>query len=530
MTMDQRRTTIVRTLLVVGIIVAVNIIAMSFFTRMDLTSGKIYTLSPTSRQLAKSLDDRFVVKAYFNGEVPPPYNNNRRYLQDQLDEYRAYARGNFQYEFIDPSKNQELEQEAQRYGIPPVQIQVVKEDKLQIEKAYMGLVFLYGDKQERLPVIQNTDNLEYEISSTIKKLTSKQLKKVGMLSGHGEPSLQQMSRLQEMLAKQYEVTTVELTGGKEIPPDVAALLIVAPTQPLKSWEKYLIDQYLMKGGKIAFFINQINASLQSQQGRPQETGMNDLLQSYGVRINTDLVRDVNCAYVTVSEPMGFMVMQTQIPHYFLPRASRFDATSPIVKDLSGVVFHFVSSIDTSLAHKQGTTANVLVKSSERSGRQEQFFMLDPRMQVTKEMFKDNGIPLVVSLEGQFPSAFAETNPESDTSLTAPLDTGHKLTKGVSSRIVVAGDGDFVLDQLSGGNTDNFLLATNLVDWLADDIGLASIRSRQSGVKPLKEVDEGTRTLVKGINLAVPPLLVVLVGVVRWRWRASMRKRLEAQGV
>ncbi|MEK6571889.1 MAG: GldG family protein, partial [Bacteroidota bacterium] len=150
--MSQRRQTIIRLVLILGIIALLNIIAVRVFTRFDLTKSKMYTLSDASKTLVKSLDDKYLVKAYFTSDLPAPYNNNRRYLQDQLDEYRAYARGNFQYEFIDPSKKEDIEQEAQRYGIPPVQVQVLKEDKLQIEKAYMGLVFLYGDKQERLPV------------------------------------------------------------------------------------------------------------------------------------------------------------------------------------------------------------------------------------------------------------------------------------------------------------------------------------------------------------------------------------------
>src|SRR5579871_5779279 len=101
-----------------------------------------------------------------------------------------------------------------------------------------------------------------------------------------------------MLSKQYQVTTVDLAGGKQIPPDIAVLMIVAPTQPFKSWEKFLIDQYLMKGGRIAFFINKVNANLQGQQGQPLDVKVDDLLESYGVRINTDLVRDASCAFVT----------------------------------------------------------------------------------------------------------------------------------------------------------------------------------------------------------------------------------------
>jgi gliding-associated putative ABC transporter substrate-binding component GldG len=524
----KRQHLLTRSILIVGIIVLVNIIAMQFFKRIDLTAEKIFTLSDASKNLVKSLDDKFLVKAYFTSDLPPEYANNRRYLKDELDEYRAYSGGNFQYEFIDPSKKEDLEQEAQRYGIPPVQVQVLKQDKLQVQNAYMGLVFLYGDKQERLPVIQSTSNLEYEISSAVKKLTSKELKKIGILSGHGEPTLQQMSKFEEILSKQYTVTTVDLTGGKAIPADIATLMIIAPDKPFKSWEKFLIDQYLMKGGRIGFLINKVSATLQMQMGRPLNLNLDDLLESYGVRINSDLVRDASCAYVNVQQQAGFMIIQNQVPFYYLPQASDFDQTSPIVKDLRSVVFYFTSSIDTSIARTRGLSTHVLVKSSKRSGRQENTFLISAAMQMTPDMFKESGIPLCVTVEGAFPSAFGNKPVLADSTVRKTLDTTNKITVGKLSKIIVIGDGDFVQDQYSGGSRDNYLLASNLVDWLADDIGLASIRARDASSKPLEEISENAKGWVKGINLVLPPLIVILFGVIRWRWRIATRKRLQSK--
>ncbi len=529
--MNQRNQIVVRILLVLGIIIAVNIIAVQFFTRVDLTKDKMYTLSDASKNLVKSLDDKFVVKAYFTDDLPPPYNNNRRYLKDQLDEYRAYAGSNFQYEIIDPGKNDELKKEAEKYGIPPVRVQVLEEDKMQIKEGFMGIVFLYGDKSERIPVIQSTANLEYEISSSVKKLIAKELKKVGFLNGQGEPPLQQMSRLQEILSKQYQVMPVDISGGKKIPQDLAALVIVAPNQPFKSWEKFLIDQYVMNGGAVAFLVNKVDINLQGQMGRPLNVELDDLLESYGMRVNTDLVRDVSCAYVTVSQQAGFMMIQNQVPFYYLPQASEFEETSPVVKGLGSVVFYFASSIDTSLARPKGYTANVLVKSSKRSGRQESVFMVNPTNEVTPDMFTESGLPLVATVEGSFVSAFASKSVETDSTVRNSLEIANKLI--VSKRITkiaVAGDGDFLQDQYSGGKTDNFLLASNIIDWLADDTGLSAIRARNSSIKPLDEVTDATRNTVKSLNLALPPLLVVLAGIIRWRWRAMARKRLESGGV
>jgi hypothetical protein len=246
-------------------------------------------------------------------------------------------------------------------------------------------------------------------------------------------------------------------------------------------------------------------------------------------VNTDLVRDVRCAPVTVQQQAGLFVMQSQIPFYYLPIVGEFSKSSPIVKDLGSVVFFFVSSVDTTLARTKGLRLDVLAMSSNRAGRQEQFFLINPNEKFTKEMFSESGIPLAVTLEGKFTSAFSSKSVTLD-SATAGMDTTNRLTTGVSSKIAVIGDGDFVQDQYFGGSKDNLVLASNLVDWLADDIGLASIRSRDTGPKPLNEVEEGTRGFVKGINLALPPLLVVLVGMMRWRWRVAMRKRLESKGM
>ncbi len=526
--MNQKRQTIIRVILIIGILVFLNIVGIRLFTRFDLTENQMYTLSDASKNLVKNLEDKFLVKAYFTSELPSPYNNHKRYLQDQLDDYRAYGGGNFQYEFIDPKDNDEIEKEAQSYQIPPVQVQVVKEDKMQIEKAYMGMVFLYGDKKEVLPVMQNTANIEYEISSTMKKMTSTSLKKVGFLSGHDEIGMDKIGRLKQMLEKQYQVIPVDLSNGQSIASDIAVLVIAAPEKPFKSWEKYLIDQYLMKGGKVAFWLNKVKADLQSQMGQALQLEMDDMLESYGVRINTDLVRDVRCVPVMVQQQMGFFTMQNQIPFPMIPMASEFSKNSPIVKDLGTVILFFTSSIDTSLARGKGLQLETLIKSSDQSGRQEQFFMINPNAPMTKDLFSEKNIPLAVTLQGSFTSAFKDKQVEPDTSLMTPIDQSNKQGTSVDTKIAVIGDGDFIQDAYSGNNKDNLIFASNLIDWLADDIGLASIRSRETGAKPLDEVSEGTKAMVKYGNLLVPPILVVLIGVVRWRWRVTMRKRLESR--
>ncbi|HMK38220.1 MAG TPA: GldG family protein, partial [Bacteroidota bacterium] len=132
-----RSQTLIRAGITLAILIALNIISIRIFARFDLTRNSQFTLSEASKSLVRSLDDKVTVRAYFTEDLPAPYNNNRRALLDELNDYRAYARGNFQFEFVDPS-GEKGEMDAQQQGIAPLQVQVIKEDKAQVQRAYMG--------------------------------------------------------------------------------------------------------------------------------------------------------------------------------------------------------------------------------------------------------------------------------------------------------------------------------------------------------------------------------------------------------
>ena len=517
--------TLTRTAIVLGILVLLNVVSIRIFGRLDVTRNGLFTLSDASKDLMRSLDDRVTVKAYFTEDLPAPYNNHRREVLDQLNEYRAYSRGNLQYEFVDPS-DEKTEQEAQQQGVAPVQVQVVKEDKFEIKKGYLGLVFLYEDRKEVLPVVQNTSGLEYEISSTIKRLTTTTRKKVAFLTGQGEPALSEMNRAQELLRRQYEITTVDLTRNAPVPQDVAALMIVAPSQPFPDHVRFQIDQYLMRGGRVAFLLNAVDATLQNRFGRALELGMGDLLDAYGLRLNTDLVRDVQCASISiVQQQMGFSI-QSQVPFPYLPLASSFSEGNMMVKDLQGVVLFFASSVDTAGVSARGLTTEFLMRSSAQSGRMTGMFMYDPMAQFTEADFAEKGIPLAVSVSGPLRSAFAGKPVPSDTTAGSAPHIASPVSQASNARVILIGDGDFMRDQYLG-NRDNLTLFANMVDYLADDAGLIGIRSKDISMPPLEQVSDGAKRTIKYATLAVPPLLIIGYGLFRWRMRLARRKALEA---
>ncbi len=490
---------IIRALLIAAILVLVNIISIRLFGRLDLTKQGVFTLAEASRDLVSQLDDRVNVKAYFTEDLPAPYNGNRRAVLDILNEYKAYAKGNLQYEFINP-EGEKGEQEAQQQGIAPVQVQVVEDDKLEVKRGYMGLVFQYEDRKELLPVVQNLASLEYDISSALKRLTTRTKRRIGFTAGYGEPELGALRQASQMLAGQYELVPVDLAVDSSRRIDVDALLVIAPQKKFSEAAVELLRQYLAGGGKIAFMLNRMSASLQARYAQPIETGLEGLLQTYGIAVNADLVRDAQCANISVVQQQGSFTMQTQMPFVYIPVASTFHRDNIMVKDLSSVVFHFVSSIDTAGASAIGADVDVLVRSSKQGGRQSGFIMMDPFQRFTRAELAEEGIPLAVSVTGGEASI---------------------------ARVVVVGDGDFMQDEFLG-NRGNLTFFVNIVDYLADDAGLITIRSKNIIQPPLEQVSDGTKRLVKYGNLLLPPVLVILYGLIRWRRRIVWKRTLESQ--
>jgi gliding motility-associatede transport system auxiliary component len=517
--------TLLRVSITLGILILLNIISIRIFGRLDLTASGIYTLSDASKQFMRNLDDRVTVRAYFTEDLPSPYNMNRRALLDELNEYKAYSKGNLQFEFIDPA-GEKGEQDAQQQGIQPVQVQVLKEDKFEVKRAYMGVVILYEDKKEVLPVIQNLSTLEYDITSAIKKLTSKAQKKIGFLTGNGEPPLSEISNAQQLLARQYQVTTVDVSKGKAVPPDIAALIVMAPNQRFADTDKYQIDQYIMRGGKVAFLLNKVEADLQQRFGRETQLGLEDMLENYGLRINPDLVRDSRCANVSiVQQQFGFNI-QSQVRFPYLPMVSDFDQDNMMVKNLQGVILFFASSVDTTNLSSKNLHGEIIMRSSKESGRQTGFFMFDPLQKYKQEDFADHNIPLAALVYGEFKSFYSGKEVPRDTSAGAAPPKGKTIEASPPTRIILVGDGDFARDKYLG-NRDNLTLFANIVDYLVDDAGLITIRSKDVAMPPLEQVSDGTKKTLKYGNLALPPLIVLGYGLFRWRVRKARKKAMSA---
>lgn len=532
----NKKDILIKVAIIIGIIVVVNVIAKRVFTRADLTKNNSYTLSPVSKDIVSGLEDKLLIKAYFTNNLPPPYNNLRRQVQDILDDYRSYSNGNLNYEFLNPTSSgegegNELDQEAQKYGIQQVQIQAMDNDKLEVKRAYLGLVFLYEGKQETIPVVQSADNLEYEITSLIKKMTSTVKRKVGFVTGQGEVELSKLATIQKTLSEQYEVTSVDLKTSAVIDPEIGVLVIMSPKSVFTPGEKFKIDQFIMNGGNAAFLIDKITPNFQQQMvmGQEVKTDLEDLLLAYGIRINNDLIKDLQCSAVQVQSAIGFPI---SVNYPFFPVITNIAKDNPAFQNIKSVVLTYASSLDTMIAKSKGITVNPLLVTSDRSAEVKDFFFLNLEQfqSMTKvsadTIFNQKGYTVGATYTGRMKSLFEGKEVPIDTTTGWVPYSGQRLNEGVKdSRIVAIGDGDFANEE-NRPPRENITFFVNLVDYLMDDVGLAVIRTKTSSESPIEETSEGTKKFIKYFNLIFPPGLVLLIGLYKWNQKKQKKKNLQ----
>jgi len=533
---DIKKDILIKLAIIIGIVVVINVISKRIFTRVDLTKNKSYTLSNISKDIVKNLSDNLVIKAYFSDNLPAPYNNLRRNIQDILNDYRSYSNGNLNYEFLNPTGEGEqgdIEKEASKYGIQPVQIQVVDNDKLEVKKAFLGLVFLYQGKQEIIPVVQSVGNIEYEITSMIKRLSTEKKKKIGFVQGHGEYDYTKFQQINAMLSQQYDVVRIDVSKFNQISDDVAALIIMGPKTDFPESHKFIIDQYIMRGGNVAWMINKIVPNFQQQVviGDELKLNLDDMLANYGIVMHSDLIRDLQCSAVQVQSQIGIPI---SINYPFFPNVTNVNRELPAFKNIQSVVFSFVSSLDIKQAAGKNITAVPLFTTSNKSGRAEGFFFLNLEQfqnldkKAADTLFNQKGFVVGAAYTGKFGSFYAGKEVPKDTAKDAPVFSGSKIDFATKeSKQIVIGDGDLANEEQRPPK-DNIIFFINMIDYLADDIGLSEIRGKDSSEAPIEEVSDGTKKFIKYFNLIVPPVLVLFAGFLIWNKRKLKKKNLQSK--
>jgi ABC-2 type transport system permease protein len=560
----KKRQSLVKLALLLGSLILLNIIGNLAYTRLDLTGEGRYTLSESTKDILEKLEDMVVVKVYLEGDFPPGFQKLQSAILDQLTEMRRYAGGNLQFEFIDPSDQQDetsrnkLFQQLYEQGLQPTDLQSREEGGIQRQVIWPGAMVYYRTKE--IPVnfllgsgagntpqeILNSSEeaLEFTIANAIKQATQLFKPRIAFTEGNGELDKILTSDIGRALNENYELQRYDLNTIEPVPADVELLVIAKPTKAFSEWAKYKIEHFVTRGGRILWLFDAVTAEMDSMTAENyfmafrRDLQLDDLLFKYGVRINSFLVQDVRSTSIPiVYGSSGGQPQQRLYPWYYYPLVNP-DSDHPIVRNIDPVSFKFAGTID--FVDVPGLKQTVLLRSSKQSRVVYAPFRIN-LSQATEpgkdEAYNKGGHPMAVLLEGTFPSFYKSRyfNPFAQRAVDS---LGMKLPdKPKPSRMVVVADGDVIanavrkstgevyplgFDRYTNQMYGNRSFVLNTVDYLLDETGLINVRSKKITLRLLnagKVKEEKLRWQL--FNTVLPITAIILFGVV-WSWNRKRR--------
>ena len=486
--------------LVIAIIIVINLLSHEFHVRWDLTEDKQYTLSDATKSILNDLEEPVTIKAYFSKNLPPHISKTRQDFQDILIEYASLADGQLMYEFVDPGAEETSEQDATQKGIQPVLINVREKDQVKQQKAFLGATVELGEESEVIPFIQPGAAMEYALSTAIKKIAIQEKPQIAFVQGHGEPTQAEMVQVSEQLGVLYNPIEVRLSDSTGIPDNIKTLAIIRPMDSIPQNELTQLDNFLARGGRLFVGINRVQAELRTLYGIGQGTGLEAWLETKGIDVMENFVVDAKCGSVTMPQRFGGFTLQANVSFPYVPVISTF-SNHPVTVGLESMMLEFASEVkfngDSSL------NFTPLAFSSELSNA-----LPAPQMMSVEKQWTEGDFPL----ENITVAAAVESK------------------SGTPYRIVVVGDGDFPVNgppqQQRRLQPDNVSFLSNAIDWLQDDTGLIGLRTKGAVSRPIKELDESTRAILKYVNFLLPLALAIGYGVVRsQKNRMTRQKRM-----
>jgi ABC-2 type transport system permease protein len=551
--------------LIISLIVVVNIIGSFVFTRFDLTSEKRYTLSQASKDILNSLDDYVYFRVYLEGDFPAGFKKLRRETREMLDEFRAYSKF-IDYDFINPSESSNEQERNATYqllverGLNPTDLQVRTNEGTQQQLIFPGALVNYRDKEMAVDLLESqvnmspeaalnssVRNLEFKLIDIINKVTRLQQPSIAFIEGHGELDADEVYDLTQTLLQSYRVDRIPLNGRlnaltRRSEPDnnghvriqtnYDAIVIAKPTTSFDEKDKFIIDQYVMHGGKVLWLVDPVVASMDSLQNTESTVGvdldvkLDDMLFKYGLRLNKNLLLDLNAAAIGVRTGEAGGRPQIDFFRWFYFPLLEQASTHPLVKNINAVKGEFVSSIDTMI--REGIKKTPLLKTSgytRIAGTPALISLSMLQTEPDQRMFNRSGQTVALLLEGQFQSLYANRMPNE---ITSSGEISFREESLPTAMIVVA-DGDMARNQFHGqqgfplplgydqytrqtfGNKD-FLL--NALSYLIEGNGLISIRSREIMLRQLDTNKiQQTRLQWQLFNTLLPIALVILFGMI-----------------
>ncbi|MGD1846533.1 MAG: gliding motility-associated ABC transporter substrate-binding protein GldG [Salibacteraceae bacterium] len=434
---NQKGLDIAVLLITVAVVFLVNYIGSFWFGRLDLTSEKRYSLSEATRSQVTELEDVVFVKVYLEGDLPAALKRLQQSVKEILDEYRAYSNGNFEYEFVNPAISENEEENKQVFdqllekGLLYTNLEFQEGDISSKKIIFPGAIFSYREQEIPLQILppQNTNDplieinrainqLEYNISSTIKKLTREKRQTISFLQGHGELTGIEVADISRVLGDFYNLRADTIEGRLDALENLDGLIIAGPDSSFSDKDKFILDQFVMNGGRIMWLVDPVAISMDSLRDKrytmslPKQVRVEDMLFRYGVRLNTNLLMDMQCLTIPVDvSPVPEQPNYKPKPWFYYPLLTPA-ANHPIVTSIGPVKSEFVSSIDT-LKTSVDVRKTVLLTTSKYTkviNSPSRVSLNILRNRPDERQFAGPARAAAVLLEGEFESAFAKLLP------------------------------------------------------------------------------------------------------------------------
>lgn len=551
--------------LLIGIGCVLLVLFISSFARLraDLTSEKRYTLTPATVELMDSLKDVVFLKVYLAGELPADLRRLSESTRELLDEMRVHNPDLVQYEFVDPSAATDEKSRMQNYAkLQEEKLEYTsirtKEKGAESERIIWPCAMLnYRGRSQPLQLLRtqfrtpdadmvnrSINNLEFEVASAIRKIISDFRPRVAFLEGQGELDELSTKDLENALREQYDVSRVRIDGrigalsdkvegGRYRANKFEALIIAKPDSAFSEKDAYILDQFIMNGGRVLWAVDAMNANLDSLRAKqysiatPLDLGIDKLLFAYGTRLNKDLLLDAQCAPIQFyGAPYGNQRKLETRPFPFEPIVVP-RSTHPIVNNIDPVHLKFVGSIDTIGLDSAHST--VLLTSSpytrvQRNPVRISLAVVDLDLHLDKSNTPDR--PVAVLTEGVFRSAFADRLVMAD---SMKKSMGHRET-GRRNAMIVISDGDAMANPVDREKGNYYMLGydrmartkvygnreffVNAMNYLLNDKSLISLRSRTITLRQLDpERIARERGFWQALNVGAPVVLSILGGLV-----------------
>ncbi|MCX6281834.1 MAG: gliding motility-associated ABC transporter substrate-binding protein GldG [Bacteroidetes bacterium] len=565
-----KKNNIVQLLLVLVVVILLNIISAYIFTRFDLTSEKRYSLAPATKKVVKKLDDVMFFRVYLSGDLPPAFQRLANETREMLDEFRAYS-DFVQYQFVDLSAISNEKDRDFAYkslaekGLQRTTLRMNNKGQSSQLIIFPGAIVTYRGHETPVQLLSGSSmgedpnkvlnnsiqSLEYNLASAMEVLTKITKPRIAILEGQGELSAMETYDLERSLTQFYNVDRVTLNHKinaltirvkldslhDRLANKYKALIIAKPSKPFDEKDKFLIDQFIMRGGKTLWLIDPVYTpwdSLEkynSTMGVANDINLEDMLYTYGARLNTNLVMDLNAMPIPLKTgQIGNQPQFTFFRWYYFPLLTP-TINHPIVHGLNAIKSEFISTIDT--VEAPGIKKQIILTSSSYSQVVNVPALVDLEMlrqQPDERQFTRGPFPVAVLLEGEFMSSYLYRIPPE----LAENKGLEFRKKSKPTKMLIVADGDIVKNQFNMkqgyplpmgydqwtqetfGNRD-FIL--NAMNFLCDETGLITVRSRELKMRLLdmKKV-ENEGLFWKLLNIILPVLLILAFSFIWFRIR------------